>query len=171
MRNTVRRRAFRCSTRTAACCADGTSPRPISPDRPGVGRSDPQPCRSVVDSASGAAPALYGRLAARQLGPADATVLRENGFSAFGRMSHEAARQPAGAVEEYRAWMRPWGFAPEDLRVPVDVWAGSEDRIVDTAWQEQLFSRIPNARLFVREDGHLVAHRHYAEIFETLRGW
>ena len=62
-------------------------------------------------------------MAARELGPADGAVIRGEGFGAFARMSREAMRQPAGAVEEYRAWMRPWGFAPEDLDVPVDVWA------------------------------------------------
>ncbi len=61
------------------------------------------------------APMLYGRLAARELGPADGAVIRDEGFGTFAQMSREAMRQPAGAVEEYRAWMRPWGFAPEDL--------------------------------------------------------
>jgi pimeloyl-ACP methyl ester carboxylesterase len=63
----------------------------------------------VMRSAAGVAPTLYGRLGARELGPADGAVIRDEGFGAFARMSHEAQRQPAGAVEEYRAWMRPRG--------------------------------------------------------------
>jgi hypothetical protein len=68
------------------------------------------------------APSLYGRIAASQLGPVDGAVIRDDGFEAFALMSRETSRQPAGAVEEYRAWARPWGFAPEDLDVPVDIW-------------------------------------------------
>ena len=63
----------------------------------------------VMRFAAAVAPTLYGRLGARELGPADGAVIRDEGFGAFARMSHEALRQPAGAVEEYRAWMRPRG--------------------------------------------------------------
>jgi pimeloyl-ACP methyl ester carboxylesterase len=115
-------------------------------------------------------PTLYGRLAARELGPADGAVIRDVGFATFARMSREAARQLAGAVEEYRAWVRPWGFAPEDLDVPVDIWAGTRDELVDASWPHRLSSRIPGATLNIRDGGHFLAHRYYREIFESLRG-
>jgi pimeloyl-ACP methyl ester carboxylesterase len=115
------------------------------------------------------APTLYGRIAARTLGPADGSVIRDEGFAAFSRMSSEAARNPAGAVEEYRAWVRPWGFAPEDLEVPVDIWFGTQDSLVDHSWPRRLASRIPNATLNIREGGHFLAQRYYQEIFQTLR--
>jgi pimeloyl-ACP methyl ester carboxylesterase len=118
--------------------------------------------------AAGAAPTLYGRLAARALGPADGAVIRDDGFDAFARMSREAARHLAGIVEEYRAWMRPWGFAPEDLDVPVDIWAGTQDQLVDASWPHRLASRIPNATLNIRDGGHFMAHLHYREILERL---
>jgi pimeloyl-ACP methyl ester carboxylesterase len=114
------------------------------------------------------APTLYGRLAARELGPADGAVLRDEGYGAFARMSREAARQLPGAVEEYRAWMRPWGFAPEDLTVPVDVWAGTRDQLVDPSWPHRLAQRIPVATLNIRDGGHFLAHLHYREILEAL---
>lgn len=116
------------------------------------------------------APTPYGRLAARELGPADGAVIRDDGFDTFAKMSREAARQLSGAVEEYRAWMRPWGFAPEDLAVPVDVWAGSKDELVDPGWPQRLAHRIPGATLNIRDGGHFMAHLHYREIFESLRG-
>jgi pimeloyl-ACP methyl ester carboxylesterase len=118
--------------------------------------------------AAAAAPMLYGRLAADQLGPADGAVIRDEGFGTFARMSREALRQPAGTVEEYRAWVRPWGFAPEELTVPVDVWAGTRDGLVNAAWPHRLASRIPNATLNIRDGGHFMAHLHYREIFEAL---
>jgi pimeloyl-ACP methyl ester carboxylesterase len=126
-------------------------------------------CFGAMTLAAQRAPRLYGALAARELGPADAAVLRDEGYDAFARMSAEALRRPAGVVEDYRAWMRPWGFAPEDLDVPVDVWAGTDDELVNRQWPHALARRIPGAQLKMRSGGHFVAHRHYPEIFETLR--
>jgi pimeloyl-ACP methyl ester carboxylesterase len=84
-------------------------------------------------------------------------------------MSREALRQPAGVVEEYRAWARPWGFAPEDLDIPVDIWAGTQDQLVNPSWPHRLASRIPNATLNIRDGGHFLAHLHYREILDSLR--
>jgi pimeloyl-ACP methyl ester carboxylesterase len=84
-------------------------------------------------------------------------------------MSREAARQLPGAVEAYRAWMRPWGFSPEELAVPVDVWTGTHDELVDPSWPHRLAKRIPGATLNIRDGGHFVALLHYREIFESLR--
>jgi pimeloyl-ACP methyl ester carboxylesterase len=113
-------------------------------------------------------PGRYGRLAARELGPADGAVIHDIGFDTFARISREATRQLPGIVEEYRAWMRPWGFAPEDLAVPVDVWAGTRDELVDRSWPHRLAHRIPCATLNIRDGGHFMAHAHYREIFESL---
>jgi pimeloyl-ACP methyl ester carboxylesterase len=122
----------------------------------------------VMRFVAGAAPTLYGRLAARELGAADGAIIRDDGFATFARMSHEALLQPAGAVEEYRAWLRPWGFTPEELTVPVDVWAGTRDELVDQSWPHRLASRIPSATLNIRDGGHFMAHRYYREIFDAL---
>ncbi len=115
-----------------------------------------------------AAPSLYGGLAAAELGPADEKVLRDEGFDVFARMSAEALRRPDGVVEDYRAWNRPWGFTPEQIVVPVDVWAGEDDQLVDPDWQRELASRMTDATLHIRPGGHFMAHLHYREIFERL---
>jgi pimeloyl-ACP methyl ester carboxylesterase len=127
-------------------------------------------CFRTMGFAARYAPTLYGRLAARDLGPADGAVLRDEGYDTFSLMSREALRRPAGVAEEYRAWMRPWGFAPEDLDVGVDVWAGTEDELVDRRWPHELAHRIPGATLYLRSGGHFMAHLHYREIFDALAG-
>lgn len=116
------------------------------------------------------APALYGRLAARDLGPADGTVLKAEGFATFALMSREALRQPQGVVEEYRVMVRPWGFRPEDLQVPVDIWGGTDDQLIDPSWPGELAHRIPGATLHMGPGGHFLAHLYYRDIFQTLLG-
>jgi pimeloyl-ACP methyl ester carboxylesterase len=125
-------------------------------------------CFRAMGLAAAAAPQLYGRLAARDLGQADGAVLRTEGYDRFARMSREALRQPQGVVEEYRAMNRPWGFAPEDLSVPVDVWAGRDDQLLDPEWPHELVRRIPNATLHLRQGGHFLAHLYYRDIFDGL---
>jgi pimeloyl-ACP methyl ester carboxylesterase len=122
----------------------------------------------MMRSMARAAPTQYGRFAARSLGPADGAVIRDQGFFAFAATSREAARQLSGIVEDHRAWARPWGFAPEDLAIPVDVWAGTKDGLVDSSRPHRLAHRIPMATLNIRDGGHFLAHRYYREIFDAL---
>jgi pimeloyl-ACP methyl ester carboxylesterase len=126
-------------------------------------------CFRTMGLAAKRAPRLYGWLAARDLGTADAAVLRADGFTKFANMSQEALRQPQGVVEEYRAMVRPWGFAPEDISVPVDVWAGTDDQLLDPSWPGELARRIPDATLHLLAGGHFLAHLYYRDIFESLR--
>ena len=126
-------------------------------------------CLGVMCFAAQRAPHWYGRNAARALGSSDGLVIRDEGFDTFARMSCEALRNVGGVVEEYRAWARPWGFEPEDLGVPVDVWAGTDDQLVNPGWPQRLADRIPGATLNIRPGGHFVAHRHYPEILVALR--
>ncbi|MDT5148161.1 MAG: hypothetical protein QOC58_2806 [Mycobacterium sp.] len=126
-------------------------------------------CFRAMAVAAASAPQLYGRLAARELGEADGAVLRDEGYDKFASMSREALRHPRGVVEEYRGMTRPWGFTPEELRVPVDVWCGRDDRLLHPDWPRQLTRRIPSATMHLVPSGHFLAHLHYREIFDGLR--
>jgi len=127
-----------------------------------------KPCFRAMALGVRTAPNLYGRFAVSQLGPADAAVLRDEGFDEFARMSAEAIRRPGGVVEDYRAWMRPWGFTPEQIAIPVDVWGGLQDELVKPAWPRELARRIPGATLHERPGGHFLAHLYYPDIFARL---
>jgi len=52
------------------------------------------------------APTLYGRLAARELGPADGAVLCRDGFAMFARMTSEAFMAHLHYREIFDALMR-----------------------------------------------------------------
>lgn len=127
-----------------------------------------KPCFWATGAAARCAPGAFGQLAARQLGPADSQVLHNQGLREFGRVSAEAFRQPAGVVEDYRVWVKPWGFELEDLGVPVHVWQGADDQLVPSSWSSTLTDRIPGSTLHVCSGGHFLAHLHYQEIFEAL---
>jgi pimeloyl-ACP methyl ester carboxylesterase len=54
------------------------------------------------------------------------------------------------------AFDRPWGFAVDDIRLPVLLWQGEQDRFVPSAHGEWLASRIPGVEARISaEDGHL----------------
>jgi pimeloyl-ACP methyl ester carboxylesterase len=126
-------------------------------------------CFRTMSWLAGAVPAIYGRLAARDLGAADGHVIRDEGFGAFARMSREALRQPSVWSRSTGRGCGRGGFAPEDLRIGADVWVGSEDKLLDPRWPHELARRIPQGTLHMRSGGHFMAHPHYREIFDALR--
>ena len=80
------------------------------------------------------------------------------GFAAWNaEVLHEALRNGYwGWFDDDMAFTRPWGFALDEIQVPVFVWQGAHDRMVPFAHGEWLATHIPSARprLFA-EHGHL----------------
>ena len=73
-------------------------------------------------------------------------------------------------VEEYRAWVRPWGFAPEDVRGRVTIWQGDADDLVPPQWGKELAERIPDTRLeLLAGEGHFLGYRHQEAVLHALR--
>lgn len=74
-----------------------------------------------------------------------------------------------GVVDDYRVFGAPWGFAPEDLVVPVHIWQGDADELVPPSWGERLAAAIPGAQLTVVEGAsHFLWYDHWTEIFDGL---
>jgi pimeloyl-ACP methyl ester carboxylesterase len=105
--------------------------------------------------------------------PVDRTVLRERGAAdralAFVR---EATRQgTAGCVLDYRIFGDPWGFALEEIRIPVQIWEGADDTSGPPGYRAFLERHIPHATVtVVPGEGHLSLLPHQAPaIFAALR--
>jgi len=115
------------------------------------------------------APDAWAHLTTRGAVPEEAGAvesLPDPGIAAAGARALEHGE---GMVEEYRAWARPWGFAPEDIRGPVAIWQGDADDLVPAKWGDELAHRIPDARLVARAgEGHFLGYVHQAEILGQL---
>jgi pimeloyl-ACP methyl ester carboxylesterase len=114
------------------------------------------------------------RAAMHSFPPADRTVLREWGppdlALAFVR---EAVRQGTeGCVQDYRIFGDPWGFSLEEIRIPVQIWEGSDDRTGPPEYRAFLQRHIAQTTVtVVPGEGHLSLLPHQAPaIFAALLG-
>ena len=106
------------------------------------------------------------------LRPCDAESLRDAAaFEAIFESQRLAWRASAeGVMADAEIHARPWGFAIEDVRVPVRLWHGKEDRAFSVQLAQQIAKRLPNCKSrFVNNAGHYsLPIRHMGEILEDL---
>src|SRR5438477_3911744 len=106
------------------------------------------------------------------LQPCDAESLRDAAaFEAIFESQRRAWRASAeGVMADAQIYAEPWGFALEDVDVPVRLWHGKQDRAFSVHLAEELAKRLPdcNAR-FIDDAGHYsLPIRHMREILEDL---
>ena len=91
------------------------------------------------------------------LQPCDANVLRET--RAF-EMCFESARQAwrssaAGVMADAEIYATPWGFALEEVKVPVRLWHGTKDRTFAPRLAQHVAARLPDCEFHLVEGaGH-----------------
>jgi pimeloyl-ACP methyl ester carboxylesterase len=106
------------------------------------------------------------------LRPCDAASLRDDAaFEAIFESQRRAWRGSAeGIMIDAQIYAQPWGFAIEDVRVPVRLWHGIEDRAFAVRLAEEIANRLPNCKArFVPNEGHYsLPIRHMREILEDL---
>jgi pimeloyl-ACP methyl ester carboxylesterase len=75
-----------------------------------------------------------------------------------------------GWLDDDLAFVRSWGFGLDEIRVPVSVWHGREDRFVPLAHGEWLAAQVPGARSHMVEgEGHISLSRNrYGEVLDEL---
>jgi pimeloyl-ACP methyl ester carboxylesterase len=114
-------------------------------------------------------PSLWNTMSARGLARSDVETIHRLPAPGLAGMAAPALESADGMVEEYRAWVRPWGFTPEQIAVPVVIWQGNQDHLVPAAWGEEFARRTAKARLNVLPDeGHMLAYNHYRGILSEF---
>ena len=114
------------------------------------------------------APNLLLRQAVRHLPVDEARAVTERGRW-LPTLLGEGATDGRGGVDEYLAMSAPWGFAPEDIAVPVHVFQGGADALVPEAWGRELARRIPGATITCYPgEGHFIALTRRRDVLESL---
>jgi len=118
-----------------------------------------------------AAPSLARRVLGSRSTPAEREISGRPEVMARALASaRESTRQGArGLVEDMRVALRPWGFDPAEIHVPVFVWQGDQDSSIVEAWGEWWARTVPTARLIrCAGEGHLLIEERMGEILTTL---
>ena len=102
--------------------------------------------------------------------PDQEALARPDVKQVFGEMVVESFRQGTrGAALELKLEARPWGFSLQEVRMPIDVWHGEADRIVEIEQARLLAKALPNAQThFAPNEGHTLIVNRYEDILSTI---
>lgn len=134
----------------------------------------PRPCTAALDRAARLArrhPGLVRRVLRLGAAAGD-TGLRAGGAAggvAVDGLLATLSGGVQGLVEDYLISCRPWGFSPAEVRTPVCLWHGMQDRIVPVEHAWQLAAALPSCRAsFDPDEGHFFFRRRVGEIAEGV---
>lgn len=102
-------------------------------------------------------PIRFRPLFLKMFRPCDAAALRDDAaFEACFESARRAWRGSAeGLMTDAEIYAAPWGFRLEDVRVPVRMWHGTEDRAFSVGVAEDVARRLPNCHArYVEGAGH-----------------
>jgi pimeloyl-ACP methyl ester carboxylesterase len=106
------------------------------------------------------------------LRPCDAESLRDAAaFEAIFESERRAWRGSGeGIMMDAQIYAQPWGFSLEDIRVPVRLWHGKQDRAFSVHLAEEVAKRLPdcNVRLIDNAGHYSLPIRHMREILKDL---
>ena len=106
------------------------------------------------------------------LRPCDEESLRDS--AAFEAVFESQRRAWRGSVEgviaDAQVYARPWGFPLEEVRGPVRLWHGKEDRAFPVRLAEEIADRLPDCKArYVASEGHYsLPIRHIRAILQDL---
>ncbi len=75
----------------------------------------------------------------------------------------------SGVLNEIQVLMQPWGFDLCEIKIPVQVWHGTEDSIVPISMAKYLMEHLRNAEAhFIPAGGHFIALEQTRSIFSLV---
>jgi pimeloyl-ACP methyl ester carboxylesterase len=124
----------------------------------------------ALGAMAGHAPEAWAHATTRGAVPDEASTVEGLPDPGIAAAAAHALAHGDGMVEEYLAWVRPWGFAPEDVTGAVEIWQGDEDELVPPAWGTELAGRLPRGQLhWVEGAGHFLGYTRTNDVLASLR--
>ena len=139
-----------------------------------LSRRIPVVARVILDvsaRASRLAPRTSLRFAQIEMSAPDRAVMAEfpTARAALAVFTQSCRHGAAGVVDDYAALGREWGFAVEEIAVPVHCWHGTDDQIVPLRHTDELVRRIPGTQLTQWDgEGHLAIVDRVGEVLDAL---
>jgi pimeloyl-ACP methyl ester carboxylesterase len=109
----------------------------------------------------------------KQLPPADQAIVAEPEFRAMmaDDLRNNSSTMALAAAQDFVLFASDWGFAIQDIRVPVHFFQGSEDRNVPAQHAALMAGMVPGAVLHrYAGEGHFLVVPRLREIMETTFG-
>jgi pimeloyl-ACP methyl ester carboxylesterase len=116
-------------------------------------------------------PGLLAQLLALGASAGDRQVLngRESRELAARRFLAALQRGPWPMIEDYLVCCSDWGFALEEVEVPVELWHGAADPVIPAGRVRGLADRLPACRFRIADgEGHFFFRKRIAEILRPL---
>ena len=107
----------------------------------------------------------------RQLPAPDREILSDAEFRAHlvDDLRLNSPTAPLAAAQDFELFSRDWGFALEEIAIPVHFWQGSVDRNVPAPHVDLMASRTPNATVHrYPGEGHFLVAKRLGEIIATI---
>jgi len=100
----------------------------------------------------------------------DKKVVTKSIIKVIEKNRHEAFRQGSkGASMDIKIYTSGWGFELKDIKNPVLLWYGADDKLVSPLMGKYYASQIPNSKLTIyKEAGHFLYLQHSDTILKTF---
>ena len=108
---------------------------------------------------------------AQDLVPEEAQLFKSDGFCRQFFDGFRECNKQGGyhTARDVLLVMKDWGFEPEEIEVPVQLWHGAEDRHVPVALGKKYADALPDSELItVPGAGHFMAYRNFDQILERF---